>query len=202
MKRIGFLINPIAGMGGRVGLKGTDGVVAEAVRRGARPIAPERAAGMLTMLRGLLSTRTLSMEIQWLTCAGPMGADALAAAGFMNFDVVFTPAGETSNEDTITATMQFLATGVDIVVFCGGDGTARDIVTVTGKSTPVLGVPSGVKMYFGVFGVTPERTAEILLGFVEDRLSTSDVEILDLDEDRYRQGEWAVRLPDAPPPQR
>jgi predicted polyphosphate/ATP-dependent NAD kinase len=194
MTRIGFLINPIAGMGGRVGLKGTDGVLAEAIRLGAEPVASDRALEMLRELHGLLDGRTPAPPLDWLTCSGAMGADALAEAGFAEFRIMHSPGSDTGSDDTIAATRRFLEEGADIVLFCGGDGTARDIATVTQEAVPILGIPSGVKMYSGVFGVTPQRTAEILLGFAEGRLSPATVEILDLDEERYRAGEWAVRL--------
>jgi predicted polyphosphate/ATP-dependent NAD kinase len=82
---------------------------------------------------------------------------------------------------------------VDLIVFCGGDGTARDIVSVVDLQVPILGIPSGVKMYSGVFGVTPRRVADILLRFVKGELGAIDAEVIDLDEERYRAGEWAVR---------
>jgi hypothetical protein len=88
----------------------------------------------------------------------------------------------------------FIASGVDLVVFCGGDVTARDICSITGQATPILGIPAGVKMYSGVFGVTPHRTAEILARYLAQQIGLARVEIVDLDEDKYRKDESAVRL--------
>jgi predicted polyphosphate/ATP-dependent NAD kinase len=194
MTRIGFLINPIAGMGGRVGLKGTDDIVDEAVRLGAEPVAPRKALETLSALHGRLSQTSRGCEIHWVTCAGTMGAEALEEAGFGTYDVVYGPGRNTDAKDTETAVGKFLEAGVDLILFCGGDGTARDICKAAGRDTPILGIPSGVKMYSGVFGVTPARTAEILIAFLDGRLSLAEVEVLDLDEEKYRQGEWAVRL--------
>jgi predicted polyphosphate/ATP-dependent NAD kinase len=193
MALVGFLINPIAGMGGRVGLKGTDDVVAEAARLGATPIANERAAAALQALRRLLALDAAPPAIRWLTCSGAMGLDALQAAGF-DAGVVHETAREPSAADTKAAVAKFLAARVDLILFCGGDGTARDIGSVAGHAAPILGIPSGVKMYSGVFGITPARTAEILLYFLKREFGVAEVEILDLDEDAYRRGEWAVRL--------
>ena len=190
--RIGLLINPIAGMGGRVGLKGTDDVADEAVALGAKPIAQRRAGEALQEFQELQSGDGL--EIEWLTCAGDMGADCLQSAGFMDVDVIYTPAKRSTREDTAGAVKRFADLRCDLILFCGGDGTARDICDVVGTTIPILGIPSGVKMYSGVFGTTPARTAEILQGFVRGRLKTVQVDVLDLDEARYRKGEWAVRL--------
>lgn len=194
MTRVGFLINPIAGMGGRVGLKGTDNVVNEALRLGAQPVAPRKALETLSALHSRLGQTSRGCEIHWVTCAGVMGAEALEEAGFGTYDVVYVPGRETDAKDTEAVIGKFLEAGVDLILFCGGDGTARDICEIAGADTPILGIPSGVKMYSGVFGVTPARTAEILLAFLEGRLSLADVEVLDLDEEKYRRGEWAVRL--------
>ena len=194
MNRVGFLVNPVAGMGGRVGLKGTDGVVDKAIALGARPVAPHKAAAALDRLRELLRAAADPPDIHWTTCAGAMGADPLKQAGFAEFDVVYDPAGETDRNDTEAAVGRFVEHGVDLILFCGGDGTARDICAITGEEIPVLGIPSGVKMYSGVFGTTPEHTAEILLGHLRGALSLTQVEVLDLDEEKYRRGEWAVRL--------
>jgi len=194
MKKIGFLINPIAGMGGRVGLKGTDGVANQARRLGAEPISPLRAAEMLAELRAALDKLDNPPEFRWLTCSAPMGEQMLQNAGFDTVDVVFTPAESSSQEDTKAAARAFVGSGADLILFCGGDGTARDICQETGTNTPILGIPSGVKMYSGVFGVTPLRTATLLLGFLRDELDIVETEILDLDEAGYRRGEWIVRL--------
>jgi predicted polyphosphate/ATP-dependent NAD kinase len=194
VKRIGFLINPIAGMGGRVGLKGTDGVAEEAARLGARPTAHLKANATLRELRKSPGRADVEGEIHWLTCSGSMGADALTEAGFPEFEVAFKPAAATSADDTKAAARRFLDLGVDLILFCGGDGTARDICSIVGQTVPILGIPAGVKMYSGVFGVNPARTAEILMGFLRGSLTAAAADVLDLDEDKYREGEWAVRL--------
>lgn len=194
MPRVGFLINPIAGMGGRVGLKGTDEVAAEAVRRGAKPTANGRALEALSQFKHLLDCALNPPTIEWLTAAGAMGCDALQTAGFTAVEVVCAAPIERSARDTRAAVEKFRAAGVDLILFCGGDGTARDICPMTGDATPVLGIPAGVKMYSGVFGVTPARTAEILMHYLAHEIGLARVEIVDLDEDKYRHDEWAVRL--------
>jgi predicted polyphosphate/ATP-dependent NAD kinase len=181
-------------MGGRVGLKGTDGVAAEAVRLGAEPMAAARALEMLREFKRLLDGAPRPFAIDWLTVDGRMGSDALRAAGFPRIEIVCKPSFETSARDTEAAVKRFLAGGADLILFCGGDGTARDICGVAGETTPVLGIPAGVKMYSGVFGVTPVRTAEILLRHLSGEIGLDRVEIVDLDEDKYRRDEWAVRL--------
>jgi predicted polyphosphate/ATP-dependent NAD kinase len=193
MTLVGFLLNPIAGMGGNVGLKGTDDVAEEAARRGARPIAAGRASEALRELKRLLAAEAEPPALRWVTCAGAMGADALANAGF-DAGVVHTPGFPSNRDDTHRAVREFLAADVDLIMFCGGDGTARDICTVTGTATPILGIPSGVKMYSGVFATTPAAAAEVMVGFLAGRLALAEAEVLDLDEERYRRGEWAVRL--------
>lgn len=196
MKRIGFLINPIAGMGGRVGLKGTDGVVEEARALGARPVAPQRATEALCKLARLLSAASAVVPIRWLTCSGSMGEEMLRLAGFSaeDIEITYTTPDEPTADDTRGAVRSFLLGDVDLIFFCGGDGTARDICRVAGIKVPILGIPSGVKMYSGVFGTNPARTAEIVCAFLQDRLTTAAADVLDLDEARYREGEWNVRL--------
>jgi predicted polyphosphate/ATP-dependent NAD kinase len=196
MAVVGFLVNPIAGMGGRVGLKGTDDMVAEARRRGAEPSARSRALSMLHALRDHLEREPGAPEIHWLTCAGEMGADVLTEAGFAPARVLAVPVSgpASTSRDTKTAAAEFLSAGVDLVLFCGGDGTARDIASVIDQRVPMLGIPSGVKMHSGVFGVSPARTAEIVMHFLSGELRLVEAEIVDLDEEKYRAGEWVVRL--------
>ena len=188
MHKIGFIVNPIAGMGGRVGLKGTDGVINEAIKRGAKPVAPERAKEMLKVFK-----EKCEKDVKWLTCSGEMGEKELKEVGFQNIEIIYHPDYPTSSEDTKEVCRRLLGK-VDIIVFCGGDGTARDIATVTDKKIPILGIPSGVKMHSGVFGVNPAATAKSLCEFLEGNLDVGEVEILDLDEELYRKGEWKIRL--------
>jgi predicted polyphosphate/ATP-dependent NAD kinase len=192
--RIGFLINPIAGMGGRVGLKGTDGVVEEAIRLGAEPVAPTKAAQTLRLLRKTLEGEARRVDLQWVTCSGAMGEDALRKAGFDRISILHETSATPTARDTAKATYALVQAGIDLILFCGGDGTARDITRIAGEDVPVLGIPSGVKMYSGVFGVTPARTAEIIVRFVLGELPLAKVDIVDLDEEKYRKGEWSVRL--------
>jgi predicted polyphosphate/ATP-dependent NAD kinase len=190
---IGFIVNPIAGMGGRVGLKGTDGVVDEAIHRGATPVALGKAVETLEAFLEL--SAHIEGEIHWFTCDGEMGAHALTKAGINKFAIVYTPRHEmTTAEDTKKGCSHLLKHGVDLIVFCGGDGTARDVFSALQTKVPMLGIPSGVKMHSGVFAITTRAAAKILVEFIRGRLTKGDAEILDLDEDRYRRGEWNIRL--------
>ncbi|MGQ0796887.1 MAG: ATP-NAD kinase family protein [Methanobacteriota archaeon] len=195
MKRIGFLINPVAGMGGRVGLKGTDGKADEARAAGAEPVAPHRGLLFLRQFRERQAADP-RLQVRWLTCAGPMGASALEAAGAARSDleIVHTPADRTTAADTRAWAANAAEAGAELLVFVGGDGTARDIVDAIGDRRPVVGVPSGVKMHSGVFALTPATAADLLAAYLRDELRTGDAELLDLDEDAYREGEWKVRF--------
>ncbi len=189
--KIGFIINPIAGMGGRVGLKGTDGVYDEAVKRGAKPQAKEKAKEALKMFLAETKER---QHYQWLTCDDEMGAHLLSDLG-IDYDVVYSPDSKLSSaDDTKNACQVFLGKKVDLIVFCGGDGTARDIAKITDNTVPLLGIPSGVKMHSGVFAVNPAAAGKMIHQFASQTVSIGEVEIMDLDEDLYRQGTWKVRL--------
>jgi predicted polyphosphate/ATP-dependent NAD kinase len=187
MRRIGFVCNPIAGMGGRVGLKGTDGKVSEARERGAEPRAPERATEALSAL----CERAADVEL--LASGDPMGASEARAAGFSP-EVVYEPDGEeTTAADTRAAVREFLDRGVDLVLFVGGDGTATDVAETIAErdgETPMLGVPAGVKVYSSVFGVTPADAGRIAATFD----ATEAREVSDIDEDAYREGEVHTTL--------
>jgi len=195
MRRIGFIVNPIAGMGGRVGLKGTDGVVDEALAAGAEPVAGPRARGFAdAFLRAAKDDATLS--VLWLTCEGTMGRDALRAAGFpeKQIEIVYSPGPQTAAEDTRKAVDAIVDRGAELLLFTGGDGTARDVATAVKNRLPILGIPAGVKMHSGVFAVSPSAAANLLVAFLRGDLRTGDAEILDLDEEAYRRGDWRIRL--------
>ncbi len=195
MTRVGFVVNPIAGMGGRVGLKGTNGVEELARAAGAEPVAPGRAVAFLRSFAAL-QRGDPSLQVDWLTCSGSMGAAELAEADvpFSRVRVVHEAREPTTPEDTKATARACLAEGVQLLLFCGGDGTARDVAEVTRDTVPILGIPAGVKMHSGVFAVDPVAAAGILAAFLRGELRTGDAEVLDLDEDLYRKGEWKVRM--------
>jgi len=190
--KIGFIINPIAGMGGRVGLKGTDGVLKEAVKLGAKPISPKKA---LEMLEEFNSNFSNNNTVKWYTSKGVMGSNQLENVGIKDIEIVYeTENRNTSSQDTKKICKRFLEKKVDLILFCGGDGTARDIFEIVGTKIPILGIPSGVKMHSGAFGINTSATAKILNDFIKKDLTIGEIEILDLDEDLYRKGEWNIRL--------
>ena len=186
MRTVGVVLNPIAGMGGRVGLKGTDGKVEAARERGAEPRAPQRAVPALSALR------EYGDRIELVTWGDPMGATQAREAGFEP-EVLGAPADpETTSGDTREAVEAFLDRGVDLVLFVGGDGTATDVAEVLadGSETPMLGVPAGVKVYSEVFGVSPRAAGQVAATFTD----TERAEVNDIDEDEYRAGEVVTEL--------
>ena len=193
---IGFLINPIAGMGGRVGLKGTDGVVEEAIKRGAKPIAPIRAESFLRKLKELIEYEKL--EINLLTCRLNMGEDVVKKVGLKASYIDIPKSRNTTALDTMEAVKKFVLLNASVIVFVGGDGTARDVYNALKESNkleiPILGVPSGVKIYSGVFAVTPEDAAYSLVEYLKGRASTMDLEILDIDEKAFREDRIDLKL--------
>ena len=192
VSKIGFIVNPIAGMGGRVGLKGTDGVVDKAKKLGAEPVATGKA---IDTLEEFISNYSQSDDIQWFTCSGEMGYNALKKAGAKKVQVIYNHKNDgTTSEDTKEACQKFLEENVDLIIFCGGDGTARDIFSVIEDNIPILGIPSGVKMHSAVFGINTSASAKMLHEFANKRLTIGDVEIMDLDEERYRKGDWNIKL--------
>jgi predicted polyphosphate/ATP-dependent NAD kinase len=193
MATLGFLINPIAGMGGRVGLKGTDGedILKKAIDMGAEPAAHIRAEETLGLLLDM------NAEIKWLTCSGKMGEEVLKEVGFNegeDFQIIYQAPEKTNSDDTKVACEKFKEKNVDLILFCGGDGTARDLLSVIGKEIPMIGIPAGVKMFSSVFGVNPRATAEVIIGFSKGTYGTSEAEIMDIDEEDYRKGELHAKL--------
>lgn len=192
MNRIGFIINPVAGMGGTVGLKGTDNLYDEALRRGAVPCLQVRALEALEPLKDI--------GFRFITCSGAMGEDVLIETGIKEYEVVYPAPESSSAHDTKEACMRFLEAGVEMIVFCGGDGTARDVYDAVRDSIPILGIPAGVKMYSSVFAVSPGAAADILrnLSFFNDeptrKIPIRETEIVDVDEQAYRSGELKTQL--------
>ena len=185
VKKIGFLINPVAGMGGKVGLKGTDGKVKEALRRGAKHVSFDKAKKAMECLKDYKN------KMKIFTCSGEMGEKCLK--GF-DYEIVYNPKKETTDEDTKNVCKKFLEKKVELIVFCGGDGTARDIYDVVDTKIPIIGIPSGVKMHSAVFGLNPRISGEIVIEFLENEMRFMDAEVMDTDEEKYRKNILDVKL--------
>ena len=127
MKSVGFLVNPIAGMGGAVGLKGTDGrkTLRDAVRKGAKPVSLERG------LRFLEEVQRRSQGIEFLTAPGNMGA-SIADQLKLEHESVGRIGKTTTSDDSIRIARLMRRKRADLIVFCGGDGTARDVLEGVG----------------------------------------------------------------------
>ncbi|MGD2102940.1 MAG: ATP-NAD kinase family protein [Acidimicrobiia bacterium] len=189
-RSIGFLVNPVAGIGGRIGHKGSDDPELRAVARGRGfvPIALARSA----ITAALLSQ---SADMTFTTWAGSMGADQLAEANVRARVAGAPDRPDTTAADTKAAVTHFHAAGVDLILFVGGDGTARDIYDAVGDSVPVIGVPAGVKMYSGVFASHPRVAVEAAKAFLENsRRQTSLSPVLDIDEAGLRDGRVSTQL--------
>lgn len=191
MKRLGLIVNPVAGMGGRVGLKGTDGaeIVDEAIKLGASPESPRRAVEALRVLSKIRD------EIQVFTYPQQMGQFEAEESGFSP-TILGTISGErTTSQDTERAAKEMRVAGVDLLLFAGGDGTARDIYRVIGRSITVLGIPAGVKMHSAVFAITPRSAGEAVTTFLRSTSpNVTEGEVMDIDEASFRRGAVAARL--------
>lgn len=189
--RLGLVVNPVAGMGGRVALRGTDGAetLARARLLGATPLATERAH------RALERLRLNAPEVVLLVARGPLGADAAAGAGLRAEQLDLAVGAETTAIDTRAAARALADARVDLILFAGGDGTARDLLDAIGDRVPVLGIPTGVKMHSAVFAATPESAGDVAAAFLGSRRpDTREAEVVDLDEAALRDGSISMRL--------
>ena len=185
MLKIGLLINPWAGVGGSVALKGSDG---EAVREKAMALGASQRAVQRTQ-RCFQRLEAQAGQVQIACWGGAMGADALIDTG-LAYTVHGQPAADPSGPgDTQRAARALAALDIDVLVFTGGDGTARDVLDAVGSEVPSLGIPSGVKMHSGVYAVSPEAAGDLLCELARAGLVNLQLrEVRDIDETAFREG--------------
>ncbi len=189
-KILGFIINPIAGLGGPAGFKGTDRpeIVEKALQMGIKPRAP---------LRGSIALQKLSkLNVRILTPPREMGYDVVRRifpSGNVEMIKINLPK-RTSSIHTKIAAREMKERGVDLLFFVGGDGTAKDILDAVGTEIPALGVPAGVKIFSAVFGATPSHSGEIARKFMSEGLPLRLAEVVDVDEDAYRSNQLVIKL--------
>ena len=192
--RVGIVVNPDAGLGGRLGFKGSDGRAAEAREAGAQDRAGPRMTQCIVKFDELLnsSLNRSNIKPEIYTWEGRMGGDWLTTLNYQSIGKTPTLTNALNTNDLV---QQLIDNQVDVILYAGGDGTTRDIVNALGdKKTPLIGVPGGVKMHSGCFATTPNAAAEVLFSFAIGDLMSSITEVMDLDEEIYLAGEWKVRM--------
>ena len=190
---IGLVVNPIAGIGGPAGLKGSDGTDVQELAR-------NRGGVEHAVQRTVVALRRLPKGTVVLTAAGAMGADACAAVPGLRVEVCYQPVSPTSADDTAAAVAALVARGVGLILFAGGDGTARDVLRglspleltpplVELVATPILGIPCGVKMYSGVFAVSSVAAGAIAAAVVQgSQVAVETRDVVDISEQQIRAG--------------
>ena len=203
--RIGIVVNPDAGLGGKLGFKGSDGRAAEARAAGAEDRAGPRMLQCLTHLQTLTASslnrnQTSLTFVAWQGRMGSTWVPEIQSAQTVGTEWVGQTPDSTSAEDTSNLVNALLEAKVDALLYAGGDGTTRDIVKAlehrgeAAQATPLIGVPGGVKMHSGCFATTPKAAAEVVLSFALGDLRTAITEVMDLDEVVYQEGVWKVRM--------
>lgn len=183
--RLGIIVNPFAGIGGAFALKGSDGaqIREKALAMGAEKKANEKMAKALSILDALSGQFTV------LTASGDMGETVCASLGIPCEVIYHAPEVQTEGEDSENAAKAMVEAGVDLLLFAGGDGTARNICCVVGEAIPVLGVPAGCKIHSGVYCVSPAAAGQVVSQMIAGELvSVMDAEVRDIDEDAFRGG--------------
>ena len=176
-------------------MKGSDGKAEIARSRGAQDRSGPR---MRAMLDHLITISKENLDgIQWYVSKGRMGTDWISQE-ISSLEVIHSSSSSTDANDTSQLVGSMIGSDIDLLVYAGGDGTTRDVVAALSEygrpELPIIGVPTGVKMHSGCFASSPKAAAEVLSAWLEGDLLLSSTEVLDLDEDLYRQGKWVVRL--------
>ena len=188
--KLGLVVNPMAGIGGRVGLKGSDGPEIQrlALSLGAVPQALERAAQALARIKP-------TDGFQIITYPGEMGEDAAMSCSRTPVVIGSVKPGESTREDTMDAARDMLGHKVKLLLFAGGDGTARDIYNAVGPAVPVLGIPAGVKIHSAVFATSPISAGGLASAYLQDQAVTlREAEVMDIDEEAVRRGVVSAKL--------
>ncbi|MHA1111257.1 MAG: ATP-NAD kinase family protein [Promethearchaeota archaeon] len=194
--KIGFLINPISGMGGAVGLKGTDGehILKRAIKLGAKPKIQDRAKIFLDTLN------QSSFNFTLITPPGIMGENAcvdtntphtLIAQHHYSHELHLYSTDKVDTQRSISSMMDH---GVDLIVFLGGDGTARDILEIIQQKIPCLGIPGGVKVYSSIFAASPSHGAQLVAEFLKGNAPLIELEVLDINEQAFRENKIDVEI--------
>ena len=192
-RKLGFIVNPIAGIGGRVGLKGSDGfeILEKARQLGAQPESPARAA---TALRRISRIKD---DIELITYPHEMGEDEAKECQFNPTVIGSVKRGNTTSRDTQNAAQDMLEVKVDLLLFAGGDGTARDIYNAIGDKIPVLGIPAGVKIHSAVYATSPRNAGDLAtmyLGGESSSIRLREAEVMDIDEQAFREDRLSAKL--------
>lgn len=188
--KLGLLVNPYAGIGGALALKGSDGIE---IREKALAMGAQKKAIDKTRL-ALEHIVCIKDQVQLYVASGEMGETLAQQMGF-NYTVVYQPENmQTESHDTEAAAQALLAQQVDLILFSGGDGTARNVCHVIGNLVPVLGVPAGCKIHSAVYAITPAASGRVLKQVINGEIvSVSDSEVMDIDEVLFRQGKVNAR---------
>jgi len=189
--RLGLVVNPLAGLGGPAGLKGSDHAMtsAWAAERGVASKVNDRVVAVFEGLAALGHSPVI------VTASGAMGQQACNVfAGELKFETVYQAGEQTSGDDTTAAVRAIQGAQVDLLLFAGGDGTARDVCRGIRHDQAVLGIPAGVKMHSGVFAVTPKAVVSVIDSLIRHRLvAACTAEVRDIDEEAFAKGRVETR---------
>lgn len=192
-KKLGLIVNPIAGIGGRVGLKGSDGkeILKKAIALKGKS---ESFSRTIQALERILKLRE---EIELITYPYQMGEEEAQIAGFCPRVIGQIKRNETTAGDTQKAAQEMLNLGTDLLFFTGGDGTARDIYLAIGSSIPVIGIPAGVKIHSAIFAISPKNAGNLAYLYLKEntkKIQIGEAEVMDIDEDAFRNNRLSAKL--------